>query len=106
MSSLINVSESDFSSVVLESKVPAVCVFTAPSWCPPCKLLHPILEDLASESKDQYLVAVLDIDDSPDLAKQYGVKAVPTTIAFKDGKETTRLNGLQSKTNLLKLLSQ
>ena len=106
MSNLINVSDSDFESVVLKSAIPALVAFSAVKWCKPCMILHPILEDIASESNNQYLIAELDIDDEPNTTKQFGVRSVPTIIAFKDGKATGRLVGLQSKANILKLINQ
>lgn len=100
--SIIEGTSENFSDEVTNSKKPVLVDFNA-TWCPPCQALHPILEELAEERDDLRIVTV-DIDENPDLAKQYGISSIPCTIAFIDGKEIERRIGLQPKKRLIKML--
>ncbi|NLI71212.1 MAG: thioredoxin [Bacteroidales bacterium] len=71
-------------------------------WCAPCKLMLPILNDVASSSGDSFKVAKVDVDKNQSLAQKYGIRSIPTLIAFKDGKEAARFVGVKNKNFLLK----
>lgn len=73
------------------------------TWCGPCKMLSPVLEQVAQEVSD-VSIAKLDIDESLDVAKQFGVMSVPTMIIFKDGKEVDRIVGLRQKNQIIEAL--
>ena len=70
------------------------------TWCPPCKMLAPIMDELAEEA-DGYQVAKLDIDQEIDVANEFGVMSIPTIIFFKEGQEIQRLVGFRNKDELL-----
>lgn len=90
-----HVNGSNFKTEVEESKVPVIVDFYA-TWCGPCKLLRPNLEQIAREYGGKVKVVKVDVDTSPDLAKQYGVSRYPTLITFKDGKRQETLIGYRS----------
>ncbi len=70
------------------------------TWCPPCKMLAPIVEELAQEAEG-YQIAKIDIDQAIDIANEYGVMSIPTIIFYKDGQEIQRLVGFRNKDELL-----
>lgn len=74
------------------------------TWCGPCKMLGPILEEVSNELPDDQMIAKLDIDQNVDLARRYGVMSVPTVIAFKKGKAVSKMIGLRPKEDVLKFL--
>lgn len=85
----------EFNDIVMEQKGTVLVDFFA-SWCGPCKMLAPILEEVSKELDDEQICKV-DIDESFDLAKSYGVMSVPTLILFKNGLEVKRAIGLKNK---------
>lgn len=101
--SVVHLNKENFDSNV-QSGV-ALVDFWAP-WCGPCKMLGPIIEELGNEFDGRALVAKVDIDEESDLRDQFGVMSIPTIVLLKDGKEVTRLVGLQSKQVLAKMIEQ
>ena len=95
---IIEVNESNFENEVLNSKVPVLVDFNA-EWCGPCKMLKPILDEIASSRADFKIVSV-NVDDNENLAKEYGVMSIPCLVAIKNGKEVNRSIGLRSKDNI------
>ncbi|MBL7150473.1 thioredoxin [Candidatus Microgenomates bacterium] len=91
----------NFEKEVLENKIPVLVDFYS-SWCPPCKMLAPIIEELAKELKGEIKVGKLNIDQAREIAGKYGVMSIPTLILFKNGKEEKRIVGLRSKEEILK----
>ena len=75
-------------------------------WCPPCKMLGPIIEDLAKDYEGRASVCKLNTDDSSELAKQYGVMSIPTVIIFKDGEVKESINGFKPKQELVKAIDR
>ncbi len=96
----VHVNEENFQSEVLASPQPVVVDFTA-AWCGPCKLLDPVVKQLAQEWGDKVKVVKLDVDSNPNLAMQYQVMGVPTLILFVNGEPTQRLTGYQPKDRIL-----
>ncbi|MFM8319350.1 MAG: thioredoxin [Chloroflexota bacterium] len=94
-------SEASFQRDVLESTMPVLVDFTA-VWCQPCKMLDPIVRQLAEEWQGKLRVVKLDVDDNPDLATDYTVMGVPTLILFKGGQPVERVTGFQPKDRLKK----
>jgi thioredoxin 1 len=92
----------NFDKEVLKSKIPTLVDFNA-TWCPPCRALHPTLEQMAADS-DDYKIVTVNVDAEQALAIQYGVSSIPCLIVFKDGKETDRRIGLQPRKRLEKIL--
>lgn len=74
------------------------------TWCGPCKMLAPVLEEVAQNLSDDKMIAKLDIDQNVELARKFGVMSVPTMIAFKDGKAVSKLIGLRPKEDVEKFL--
>lgn len=94
------INNDNFQKEVKESDKIVLVDFFA-TWCGPCKMLSPVLDQVADELKDKVVVGKLDIDESLDLAKEYEVMSVPTMILFKDGKEVERIVGLRQKTQII-----
>lgn len=92
----------DFEEVVLKSEKPVLVDFNA-TWCGPCRMLKPILEEIAEEREDVTIVGI-DIDQNMDMAEEYGVFSIPCLILFKDGAEADRSVGLVPKEQVLSLL--
>ena len=98
-----SVSSADFQKKVLDAAGVVLVDFSA-TWCGPCQMLAPILEEVAAEAAGRAAVYKLDIDESPVVAARYGVSAVPTVLAFEGGQVKGRVIGLQPKERLLALL--
>ena len=96
MSVIPKLTEAVFETEVLKSTLPVLVDFTA-VWCGPCKMLEPVVTQLSQEWDGKVKVVKLDVDDSANLAVQYGVMGVPTLILFIDGKPVQRLTGYQPK---------
>ncbi|MBP3581794.1 MAG: thioredoxin [Clostridia bacterium] len=85
--------EEEFEQLIGSGKV-CVCDFSA-SWCGPCRMMAPILEDVSDKYKKEYFFYQIDIDSAEELANKYNITAVPTIVIFKDGKELGRTSGYQ-----------
>ena len=99
------VSDRDFETEVLKSDKPVLVDFWAP-WCGPCRMIAPIVEELASENQDGVRVAKINIDDSPNTAAAYGVSSIPTVMIFKKGDVVDRFVGVQPKKRLQEAIDQ
>jgi thioredoxin 1 len=96
----VAVSDASFQSEVVESGQPVLVDFWA-EWCGPCRMIAPILENLAEEYASSFKIVKLDVDHNPQTAMKFGVQSIPTLILFKDGKEVERLIGYMPKERLL-----
>ena len=94
---------SDFNEIISSDK-PTLVDFYA-TWCGPCKMQAPILEQVASAVGDDAKILKVDIDNNMDAARQYGVRSVPTLILFKEGKEVWRKSGLTEKNVLVESIN-
>ena len=93
----------NFEQEVLNSDVPVMIDFWA-TWCMPCKMLAPVIEELAEEANGAYKVGKIDVDRSPSLAAQFGVMSIPTVIVFKNGKAAEKYVGVVPKNQLEAML--
>lgn len=93
----------NFEQEVLNSDVPVMIDFWA-TWCMPCKMLAPVIEELAEEANGAYKVGKIDVDRSPSLAAQFGVMSIPTVIVFKNGKAAEKSIGVVPKNQLEAML--
>jgi len=101
MSELTHINQDDFSNEVLQADKPVLVDFGA-VWCGPCKMLDPVVAELAGEWGDKVKVVKVDVDYNPDLAMQYRVLGVPTLILFVDGQPRERMSGYKPKKHLQK----
>ena len=101
---IVTLGDATFDEHVKGSEVPVLVDFWA-EWCGPCKMIAPILEEIADEQAGKLQVAKLNIDDNLDVTRRYDVMSIPTLILFKDGEPAARLVGAKPKGQLLQELS-
>jgi thioredoxin 1 len=101
----LNLNSKDFNDRVIKSEKPVMVDFHA-QWCGPCKILAPVMEKLAAEYTDKISLYKLDIDHAADIAEQYGIRAVPTVLFFKNGTKVDQFTGTQPKENIEKMIKK
>jgi thioredoxin 1 len=101
----ININEASFEKAVLESPVPVVVDFWA-AWCGPCKMLAPVLSEIAKESGDRFRVAKVNIEDDPGLQQRFNVRAVPALLFFSGGQLRDQTVGMVPKSTILEKLEK
>ena len=95
----IIITEENFENEVLNSDKPVLVDFWA-SWCGPCRMLGPIIEEIANDYEGKVKVGKVNVDEQPNLASKYGIASIPTVIVFKNGKPEKTLVGLRSKNEI------
>ena len=105
MAAILNLSTTTFDETVAASEKPVIVDFWA-EWCGPCKVIAPILGELASELDDRVTVAKVNVDDNPELAMRYNVMSIPTLLVFSGGEVHKRLVGAKGKSQLLQELDE
>lgn len=99
------VTDKDFDEVVLQAQAPVLVDFWAP-WCPPCKMLAPIVDELAQEYSGRVSFVKLNTDENPQVASRFGIRSIPTLLLFKGGKPVNSLVGYRPKADLKKQLDK
>ncbi len=99
----INVTDKDFEEKVLKSEVPVFVDFWA-IWCGPCRMIHPIMDQISEEYEGKVTVAKVDVDKERQYAAEYGVRNIPTVILFKDGEVIDKIVGVAPKSKYTDLL--
>ncbi len=102
---LIHLRDDNFKAEVLQSSLPVLVDFWAP-WCGPCKMVGPIVEELSKEYANKIKIGKIDIDESPKIARQYGVMSIPTLMFFKGGQVVEQVVGALSKSGLKKKIEE
>ena len=91
------VSDATFQTEILDSKHPLILVDAWAPWCGPCRVIAPVLDQLAAESQGRYVIAKLNVDENPRIATQFHISSIPTMLFFKQGKLVDRLIGAHPK---------
>ncbi|MGH8999401.1 MAG: thioredoxin [Acidimicrobiia bacterium] len=103
--SIITLSDAAFDETVNGSEAPVLVDFWA-EWCGPCKMIAPVLEEIAGEHDGKLLIGKLNVDENPDTARRFEVMSIPTLILFQKGSLEKRLVGARNKSQLLSELAQ
>lgn len=101
--SVMHITKENFTQEVLHASTPVLIDFWAP-WCGPCRMLAPLIDQLAEELKDSTKVAKIDVDAQPELASLFGVASIPTLIVMQDGKVIDQSVGLKAKHQIRQML--
>jgi thioredoxin 1 len=101
---ITTLSGTTFDEIIGSSSEPVLVDFWA-EWCGPCKMVAPILGEIADEQSGKLRVTKLNVDDNPDIARRYSVMSIPTMIVFRDGEEAARIVGAKGKGQLLQELA-
>jgi thioredoxin 1 len=102
---ILDLNGANFRSAVESGPGPVLVDFWAP-WCGPCRVIAPILEEVAREFEGKARIGKVNVDDSPELASQFGVRGIPTLILFKDGQVKGQMVGVSPKANIVQLIQK
>ena len=102
---LITLTKENFAAEALQSSVPVLVDFWAP-WCGPCRMVSPIVDEIAEESDGTYKVGKVNVDEQPELAAQFGVMSIPTLLVLENGQVKTSSVGARPKAAILSMLSK
>ena len=100
---ILTLTDEEFESKVIKSKKPVLVDYWA-EWCGPCKMIAPILEEVADEMSDKILIGKLNVDENSQTPQKYGIRGIPTLMLFKDGNVVGTKVGALSKADLIKFI--
>jgi len=104
MNQPININSASFEKAVLQSPVPVLVDFWAP-WCGPCKMIAPVLDEIAREGDGKFRITKVNADDEPALMQRFGIRAIPTLLIFSGGELKHQITGLTGKAALVQKLT-
>ena len=96
----IELNDANFDEIVLKSQKPVMVDFWA-EWCGPCRLVSPIVNEMAQEYKEKAVIGKVDVDNNPGISAKYGIRSIPTILFFKDGEIVNKQVGAVPKSNLV-----
>jgi thioredoxin 1 len=102
---VVAVNDGNFDSEVLQSDKPVLVDFTA-TWCAPCRIVSPLVEQLAGEYEGRAKVAKLDVDYGPEIARRYAIRGIPTLMVFKGGEAVNKMVGAAPKARIAEMIDQ
>lgn len=102
---VIKITKKNFEKEVLKSKKPVLLDFWA-TWCGPCKMVSPIVDEVAKEIKNSAKIGKINIDEEPELAEEFNVMSIPTLVSMKDGKIINSTVGVQNKQTILSMVGK
>ncbi|MBD2181745.1 MULTISPECIES: thioredoxin [Oscillatoriophycideae] len=105
MSAAAQVTDATFEQEVIQSEIPVLVDFWAP-WCGPCRMVAPVVDEIADQYKDQVKVVKLNTDENPNVASKYGIRSIPTLMIFKGGQRVDMVVGAVPKTTLSNTLEK
>ena len=102
---VLEITSDNFQGTVLDNEKPVLIDFWA-EWCGPCRMLSPVVEQIAKEREGQLVVGKLNVDENPATATRFDLRSIPTLLLFRDGREVDRLVGAQPKAEIVRRLQR
>lgn len=102
---IVTLTDQDFTTRIQGAELPVIVDFWA-SWCGPCRMMAPVIEELAQDYAGRMLVGKVNVDENRQTAASFGITSIPTLVLFKDGKEVTRFMGFRPKEEILRVFSE